>query len=89
MDDSSLGFSLALERHVSSLRACHESEGYPFVSAPNQHGFCDFPQNNWSEKSQQMVMDISGVVRKPKQKFQKGWPEHSSITRQMDLRASD
>lgn len=84
-----MGFSLVLERHVSSLRACHGSEGYPFVSAPNQHGLCDFLQNNWSEKSQQMVMDISGVVRKSKQKFQKGRPEHSSITKPTDLGASD
>lgn len=50
LNDYSLEFSLAPGDHVSALKVCHRSKGYHFVSAPNQHGLCDFLKDNWLEK---------------------------------------
>lgn len=35
----------------TSLRVCHRSEGDNFISAPNQHGLCDFKKKKTHNKS--------------------------------------
>lgn len=45
LDNFSLKFSLAPKVPLISLRICHRSK-QNFVSAPDQHGLCDFWKDN-------------------------------------------